>query len=327
TRHVRDIAPCATIEASSAVYFNDQTPGLWVPMIARAGVLLWDWPTKLEAVALYLRNHSSVPQPIVLTLSHARREPTWKSIDEYELVGRNDLRDDAFEQIWKVTLELVPDYEGWFRVNLPPDVHLESKDAASDDDRLLIAVGENRKVSWALSSDRHKITEMVEQSHYCDEWRKVDAGPTVRLFPPPLLGDPANITDGFHRRFSRGPTHMWMSDPEHDLPQDITLSWTKPHTIDEIRITFDNLTELREDQPWENGSRISPFLVKSYEVAFWDEKGWHELLQETCNIHRFCKHSFMPIQTGKVRLRILATHGVGEPGRVYQVQVMEALEI
>lgn len=318
----RDIAPRAHVEASSALLFNDQRPGLWVPLIARAGVLLWDWPSKPQSLEFYLRNNTSVSQSMQLTFYRSKREPKWKTIDEYDLVERNDLRDGAFEICEAVPFDLPPVFEGWFTVNLPSQLHLTAKDAASDDDRLLIALEENRNVSWALAQDKNMLAEMVEHSHHTQEWRLVDAMATMRLTPPPHLGEAENIVNGFHRRFSRGPTNMWISDPQQELPQSFILSWAEKQRVDEICLTFDNLSAFRHDQPWENGTRVLPFLVKAYTVDVWQDDAWHELVREACNIHRFRRHPVSSVHTNKMRLQILSTHGAGASARVYQIQVL-----
>ena len=318
----RDIAPNAEVTASSEIQYIDQSPGLWVPLFAKAGALLWDWPSKLQSVELYLRNDSPEDQVLHLELYRSNCEPKWKTIDDYELVGRNDLRDGVFAQCCEVPFTLQSAFEGWLSVDIPSDMRLTPKDAASDDDRLLIAVDENRNVSWALAQKKNPMVEMVEQSHYRNEWRLVDAVPAIRLTPSPSLGEAQNIVNGFHRRFSRGPTNMWISDPMLGMPQDVSFTWSEAQLFDEIRLTFDNLTAFRHDQPWENGTRVLPFLVKAYAVDIWKNGEWHELLNECCNIHRFRCHSFAPVSTHKLRLRILSTHGAGEAARVYQIQIL-----
>ena len=150
--------------------------------------------------------------------------------------------------------------------------------------------------------------------------------PTVRLIPPPLMGEVENIINGFHRRFSRGPTNMWMSDPSQDMPQEVTLTWEEPQLLDQVCLTYDNLTAFRHDQPWENGTRVLPFLVKAYTVEIWRDGEWDELIREHDNFHRFRCHGFNPVCTKKLRLRILSTHGEGVSARVYQIQVRTPLK-
>jgi hypothetical protein len=116
---------------------------------------------------------------------------------------------------------------------------------------------------------------------------------------------------------------MWISDPEAGLPQELLLSWKTPQEFDEVCVTFDNLTRLRHDQPWECGQRVLPILVESYELAAWHHDGeWQTLAVVSGNYHRFRQHRFAPVKTDKLRLRVLATHGgTAASARVYEVQV------
>jgi hypothetical protein len=168
---------------------------------------------------------------------------------------------------------------------------------------------------------------MVEHSHHSAQWRSLaDASSAVmallRLTPPPPLGEAANVLDGYHRRFSRGPTHMWMSDPAQGLPQDLTLTWAEPQTFDSVHITFDNLAAARHEYPWENGTRVLPILVKAYQLAIWSKGTWRTIAREEENHHRFCRLTFEAVQTDRLRLRVLSTHGGTGQARVYQVWVL-----
>ena len=263
-----DAAREAAVTAGSEMRFNDQEPAQFVPLIAPAGIVLWDWQPKVEAVEVCLRNRSAAPQPLTLKVHRARRERKWKSHDEYTAHGRNDLRGAAFAEIAAVSAELPPSHDGWFAVRFPSPLRLGDKDGASDDDRLLIALEENRNVEWALRRPC-EIAEMVERSHDGAEWRRLGTMATLRLTPAPPLGEAANVINGLKQRFSRGPTNMWMSRPEDGLPQDLLLAWKRPRRISEVHLTFDNLTAQRHDYPWESGTRVLPILVKSYELAYW----------------------------------------------------------
>jgi hypothetical protein len=175
-------------------------------------------------------------------------------------------------------------------------------------------------VHWALARRGIEIAEMVEHSHHSPAWRSLGVMAAVRLTPAPGLGEATNVVNGFHRRFSRGPTNMWMSDPESGWPQDLVLTWTQPQRFDRVDLTFDNLTRLRHENPWECGARVAPILIKSYELAYDHEGEWHQLERENQNHHRFRSHRFVPVTASKLRLRVLATHG-GQGARVYQVRV------
>jgi hypothetical protein len=316
--------------ASSELRFNDlclahEAPDQLVPLTAPAGVVLWDWPSTLEGLELYLRNDSPEEQALTVDLYRARREPRWKSVDDYEAFGRNDLRDEAFRRLASLPLPVPAGHQGWLNVPLPEPLDLGDQDPASDDDRVLIAVSESPQVRWALADTKHlpEIAEMVEHSHHSPRWHPLGAMAALRLSPPPALGEASNVLDGYPRRFSRGPTHMWASDPAQGLPQDLTLSWPEPQMIDGVHLVFDNLAAARHEYPWENGTRVLPILVKAYELAVWDEGAWRMVAREEENYHRFCPHSFEAVRTDRVRLRVLATHGRTGQARVYQVRVLQ----
>jgi hypothetical protein len=136
-----------------------------------------------------------------------------------------------------------------------------------------------------------------------------------------MLGEAESLLDGYSRRFSRAPLHMWISDPHQALPQEVELTWDQPQTIQQVTLVFDNLVRHRHDQPWENGTRVAPFLIKEYEVLCREQDTWRVITRETCNYHRFRQHQFAPFTATALKLRVLATHGGSSSARVYQVRV------
>jgi hypothetical protein len=329
---IADLARFAALTATSELRFNDQLPGTGhgdaVPLVATAGVLLWDWPPILDAVEVWLRNTSKQDQPLKLSVRRSRRAPRWTTVDAYDRYGRNDLRDEAFVLLGEATAILPAGYADWLQIPLPGLLELGAKDAASDDDRVLISIEASPDVHWALDvrdlPPALRLAEMVEHSHHLPEWRLVNARATLRLSPPPRCGEAEAAADGFSRRFSQGPLHMWVSDPAESLPQHLVLSWKAPQTFDTIEVTFDNLVARREDNPWESGARVVPHLVRAYTLNWWDGNGWQPLVEETENIHRFRRHRVDPVTTTRLRLSVLATHGGGSPARVYQLSIPES---
>lgn len=321
-RNERDLAGEALVEATSELTFSDQTPGLFVPLVAKSGVVLWDWPTELRSVALCLRNSSNAAQLLRLTVFRASNDRKWKTVDEYERYGRNDLRDLAFSELTSVSKMLPAKHDGWFTIDFPEPVTLGEKDVSCDDDRVLIGLDENTAMSWALNRRRSILADMVEHNHHLPEWHGTGASATLRLTPAPFLGEAVNVVNGFHRRFSRGPTNMWIPDLAAGMPQDLTLSWDAPRTFSCIEVTFDNLTASRHDAPWESGKRVAPHLVKAYAIERREDGEWREIVAESDNHHRFRRHTFVPVTATALRLRVLETHGDGETTGVFQVRVL-----
>ncbi|MFC1714208.1 FAD-dependent oxidoreductase [Candidatus Poribacteria bacterium] len=316
-----DLAPSAAVSTTSETFFNDQEPGQLVPLIAHAGNVLWDWRLDLDSVEFFLRNDSDVEQSIAVSIYRTKREPRWKNLPDFHTFGWNDLRVDAFDRITTTDAILPPRYEGWYKIDFPESLHIGEKDAASDDDRVLIALGMNQNVSWAIAKRTCEIAEMVELNHLRPEWRQLGAMGAMKVNSAPHLGEAENVINGFHRRFSRAPTNTWLSDPTQGLPQDLVLSWPEACEFNQVTLTFDNLPRQRHENPWESGKRVLGMCVKEYELAVWVDNRWKQIIKEECNYHRFCSHSFETIVTDKLRLRILDTHGEMKGARVYQVSV------
>jgi hypothetical protein len=316
-----DLAREAAVKTSSEVRFNDQEPGLLVPLLASAGNVLWDWPKELTSLELFLHNDTDVSQPLTVKVFRASRERKWKTFDEYHAWGRNDLRDGAFRELGTVQALLPARHDGWFAMAFANPVRIGEKDACCDDDRVLIALDGNPDVSWAVADRPCEIAEMVEHSHGEAVWKRLRVTGTMRLHPAPMLGEAANVVDGFHRRFSTGPTHFWMSDPLNALPQEIILSWTGLRQFDQVVLTFDNLARARHEYPWESGKRVLNACVKSYAVDILENGSWKEVVREDNNHHRFRIHKTRRLSTEKLRLRVLSAHGEGQAAKVYQIRV------
>ncbi|MDP7252718.1 MAG: FAD-dependent oxidoreductase [Planctomycetota bacterium] len=317
-----DLARNATATATSELRFNGQSPGQRVPLVAPAGNILWDWPARIEAVELFLRNESKEEQELLLAVFRTRREPKWKTMDEYHDVQCNDLGDEAFLKLATIPFVLPAGSSGWHRVEIPESLEVGEKDPLSDDDRLLIAIDSiNENVTWSVCEENCELAEMVEHRHHSPAWSPLGCTGTMRLDPPPPLGEAANVLDGFHRRFSRGPTHLWISEPGAGLPQSLTLTWDGPVTFDEVALVFDNLPRHRHDNPWECGRRVLDMCVNDYAVEVMQAGEWRAVVKESNNYHRFGAHHFDPVTTDRLRLTIFACHGENESARVYQVRV------
>ncbi len=322
-----DLARLADISASSELTFNNQAPANSVPLISQAGILLWDWPEKLNALEMHLINTTDTEQKLTLRIFRSKRQRKWKSIEEYHRYQRNDLRDTAFNQIYESDFALPASFAGWRKIEFSEQIELGRKDILSDDDRVIISLDKNPNVKWSLADKPCEIAKMVEHSHHIDEWYKpLDVLPTVRSIPVIPLGEAENVKNGFSRRFSTATTNLWISDTP--LPATLTLSWRKPIKFNMIAITFDNLTQHREDSAWESGKRVVDFLVKSYAIDIWRDNNWQRIVDEQCNYHRFRRHIISAVDTSKLRLTIFSTHSSENnlPARVYQISIYDLRE-
>ncbi len=247
-------------------------------------------------------------------------------MNDFGLYGRNDLRDSAFKKIASTRAILPPEHKGWFGIRFSEPVRVGKRDPTGDDDRLVIALDENRDVSWAITKRGCEIAEMVE--HNEKSWKTLGRMGTMRITPAPNLGESENVINGFHRRFSRGPTNMWISVQSRGLPQDLTLSWSHPQQFNEVTLTFDNLMQSHFEYPWGKkgrGTRVVDKLVKEYELHVWKNGAWKEIIRNKCNHNRFQIHTFKPVETNKLRLRVLSTHGEKGSARVLSNLRIQAL--
>ncbi|MBC7234619.1 MAG: FAD-dependent oxidoreductase [Chloroflexi bacterium] len=317
----RDLAPQAQVRASSELRFNEQTPDQLVPLLRSAGNILWDWPETLEAVEVYVRNPMPQSQSLHLDIHRAHRRRRWRTWAEFHASGWDDLAGEAFERCGGVNGRVPPRFEGWLTLKADVPIPLGAKDPTSDADRLIAALERNPGIEIAFAARRWEIAEGVEWSADEGVWHRLGAMIAMRLVPEPHLGDAVNAVNGYHRRFSHGPTNMWISDPRDGLPQTLELSWPRLVTFDTVSLTWDNLTRYRHDTPWESGRRVVDHLVQGYTVEVEEGNEWRQVVAEMCNYHRFRVHRFAPVTTGRLRLHVWATHGEASV-RLYRIAVL-----
>jgi hypothetical protein len=151
----------------------------------------------------------------------------------------------------------------------------------------------------------------------------VDARLALQITPAPPVGEARNVVNGFHRRFSRGPLNMWMSDPAQGLPQSLTLTWPEPRRIRRVELTFDTLHRASAKYPFHSGKRVSEMLVRDYALSAFHGSGWTEVVRVEGNIHRFRAHQLEQLSTSQLRLTVLSVWGEGFGARVYQIRVAD----
>ncbi len=313
-----DLARQATVSATSELQFNDHEPAQFVPLIADAGVVLWDWPEVLDDLELYLRNAGGQDEKLALRVDRATDDRRWKTRDEYHQFGRNDLRDKAFERVGERTCTVPAGHEGWLQVTLD-GLEIGAKDAASEDDRLLISVAQNPELEWAVTEDGSPIAEMVEHSHSSPRWRQVGEMVALRLHPAPMVGEATNAVNDFTRRFSTAPTNMWMSDPGCGMPQELQLQWGQPQTISRVELIFDTLYEDRHDNPWEAHTRAAAMCVRDYDVIALHGERTLSIARVCDNYKRRREHRFEPVAVTELRIRVLRAHDDRYGARIYRV--------
>jgi len=346
-----DLARNALVHATSEETFNDQAVGGWLPLDRHRGLVLYDWPTTLRTVDLYLKNESGKSRPVELTVSKTHFERTWKTHAEFTAHRWRDLRVERFEQIACQTTQVPGHFEGWVRFELPEQLALHAKYPAIEEDRLLIAVAPSPGVSWAVAEHPCEIATSVEREEGANEWQSrsgdVDESAQVefpdphtpvrclppaermmvRLNPAPPVGEAANVLNGYARRFSTAPTNMWISRRGDPLPQVLTLEFDRPTRFDTVHLTFDTLYDDYHDMPHNYGPRAAGMCVKDYRLEVRQDETWEPVVSAEGNYHRRVVHRFEPVTTTALRLAVLDMHQANRYGaRVYQVRVYDRTE-
>ncbi|MFP4058294.1 MAG: FAD-dependent oxidoreductase [Candidatus Brocadiia bacterium] len=132
-----------------------------------------------------------------------------------------------------------------------------------------------------------------------------------RLWPQSRPFEPESVVDGVAR--PEGWPNLWVSDPEQELPQSLTLDFGAPRAIASVLLTFDtDVNHLVDFGP-------APTCVRSY--VLWAKVGgeWRELARQEDNHQRRRAHTFEPVEAAELRLDVLATHGT-PTARVYEVR-------
>lgn len=129
-----------------------------------------------------------------------------------------------------------------------------------------------------------------------------------------------NITNGYVRPYS-GP-NLWVTDFQQQ-PEIITLQWSQPQLIHEIRLTLND--DVNEDlinlHHHYTAFPVIPELIKSLVLESATETGWQQIatLDQNRQRHLIFKLD-QPIETEQLRLRLLATNG-SQQFSLYEIRV------
>ncbi len=117
---------------------------------------------------------------------------------------------------------------------------------------------------------------------------------------------PQQVASGYHRPYGR--PNLWLAAPSGE-PEYLELAWQEPQEIKEVVLRFntDLNFELLAHRP--GGKRTNPELVKRYSVEAQVDGRWQTLLAEDDNFLRTRRHSFPPVETGKMRILLWETYG------------------
>lgn len=130
----------------------------------------------------------------------------------------------------------------------------------------------------------------------------------------------SNVIDGWVRDIPGKEIHQWQGRM-HDGGAWIELRWSKPVKIAEVQITFDTgfqreLTLTSSESAHKGIIRgPQPETVRDYVL----EAQGKELARITGNYQRLRRHRFDPVETDRLRLRVLATNG-SDLARVFEIR-------
>lgn len=314
-----DLAREATASASSERRFNDVVLGETFPLINRMSNLLHDWPALLRGVEVHVHNITDRVQPIGLTVSRTCESKRWIPGEGWCRKDPDRLPAARFVDLGRGSAEVPPNFTGWLRLPLDVPLALAAKDPSSEDDALLVSLDANPELEWSVAEQPHELSNLWENRHGGETWFALWATAAMRLDPPPPLGEAANAIDGWGRRFSTGPTHLWMAAKPG--PQELVLAWPEAQSFSRIVLRFDDIVRLNKENPWEHGPRAVPYLVRDYALDAEVDGSWREMGRVEGNHQRLREHRLPATTATRLRLRILAMHASTEPARLYSISV------
>ena len=182
---------------------------------------------------------------------------------------------------------------------------------------LWLIVPEAKSVAWLLRGAMMDDLGMRSWKSAKDGWQNVPGQQYAFVTTPQqrilLDAKPAYVIDGTARPIGTC-VHGWVSDPEADLPQTITLTFPKPTSAREVRLVFDSdLTPLR-------AAPHPKQLVKAYTVEGCVDGTWKTLAAETDNVLRHRIHAFAPATLSALRVTVTKTWG-DPSARIFEIRV------
>ncbi|MBI5831125.1 MAG: FAD-dependent oxidoreductase [Armatimonadetes bacterium] len=327
-----DLARGARVTATSEMRHGATRVADFMPLDLPRGVELWHWPERLEQVEFYVRNTAERQQG--LTLSIAAYEPPrpWKEEAEnlrhrhirgapLRMEWGADHRQDRFDTVARANAEVPPSYQGWVRFRLPRPLRMLPVDATSDEPRYVLLLGGCPGMELAVDNHEYDFALRLWQPIDGSEYRVAANCHAFRLAPAPRCGEADNVIDGHNRRFATNPVHAWISDPELDLPQSLTLTFPEPTTFSTVQLTFDTLDRSYADTPINSDERVPRRCAAYYRLEARGTEGWTLLADISGNYQRHRVHTFDPVTATGLRLSIMGVWDPRHRARVYEVRV------
>ncbi len=137
-------------------------------------------------------------------------------------------------------------------------------------------------------------------------------------------GDPAQLNDGVSRRLD-GVVHGWTSDGIAEGGELLTMSWSEPHKLSELRLTFDSdfkypiRVTMAYNRQVQQRVGVPAELVRDYDVVFETAGKTVHTMSVRGNHQRLNVLALPEVECDTVKLRFLSTNGA-ENVTVFEVR-------
>jgi hypothetical protein len=167
-------------------------------------------------------------------------------------------------------------------------------------------------VEWGAVGDEPLGTQRCQWYNEFQLMERVRATHCFCVTPNLHAYRAANIINGISR--PEAGANLWMSDPKGGFPQWIELTFSVPHKINAVYLTFDT-----------NLDRIvrlghAPECVRDYQFLVYDGSRYLEVARVAGNYQRRRIHRFDTTVASKMKLVVEATNGASE-ARVYEIRI------
>lgn len=307
-----DLARQAQVTATSEEVFECADLTDFLPLdVPLRGVMLLDWPERLDSVSLFLKNGKAAPAKATLTVSRDGQEATYGPHGEEAQHVRCREQLDRLRRSYTVkqfipiatsSVELPAGFEGWAEFRFD-GVRLPARDRLAVEPKLLVALGSAEGIGWGRDASPSEFLFRCDSADGV-AWRLCREGHLLRISPRPPFGEAANVINGRSRRIGAAPVNLWISRRGLPMPQAVTLDLRAPKTIRRVQVTFDAMYEDYTRMPANCDKRVSEMLVRDYAVEVCEGGQWRVVAAVEDNYNRFRVHEFPEAIASQVRITV-----------------------
>ncbi|MCD6510480.1 MAG: FAD-dependent oxidoreductase [Thermoprotei archaeon] len=290
----QDLARTAKVVATSHAMLKLEPIGGERPLNVERCLVFPVSEDRVDRVYLWLRSY--MDKEMELTIEFMPVSSIWS------------LNEEPKEEPVKATTVIPPLYEGWARFDLNASVR---------PGRLYrVNVPMKEGLCWAQARPLPGVVAGWKKT-YWKRWRHEHVAYALRLDPPSYPFRPENVINGYARPYKW--TNIWISDPDKELPQSITLDFGKEVRFDTVYLTFD--TNLNLETTRIPPLYVFPECVRDYAIKILDSDGSLKTIVEVQdNYRRRRVHKFEPVTTQKLRIEVYNTNG-DPSARIYEIRV------